>query len=183
MQETDKLPTIGPSINISKLPAGQEQEYFVDKEVEWVKEMLMELNEKATDRTPEMYLMKSFMDIDLKIKKKFKGSLGEFVLVRGKLKVEFMTSCVRTLREMKDYLDLDFKACFIDAVHENKPEYEEVIEIFEDNDLFDLYFYENRTVDLKKAIHEQIYLNINEYPVADPDAPLIFDIDPKMPKN
>lgn len=182
MQNNEKLPALGPVINIAKIPSHQSEDFFITKDEEWVKELLIELNSNATDRTPEMYLMKSFLDIKLNIKKKFKGSLGEFVLIRGHLNVEFMTSCVRTLKEMKDYIDVEFKACVIDSIHKDKPEYEEVIEIFEDNDVFDLYFYDNRTLDIRSIIHEQIYLNVNEYPILDKDTPLFPEVDPKISK-
>jgi hypothetical protein len=41
-----------------------------------------------------------------------------------------------------------------------------------DSEVRELYFYESRIADIKLLIHEQIYLNYNQYPVLDNDADL-----------
>lgn len=163
-------------INISKLPLNTTQEFDVNKDVDWVKALLVELNENATTKDSNDYLQNSFLNINLKVTKKFKGSLGEYVLVEGHVETEYFTECIRTLEEMTEELDFEFKAAFIDDLHKSEPEYEEETEIYLDNDLHELYFYNNRTCDLKEMVHELIYLYINQYPIKDAATPLNTDI-------
>lgn len=162
-------------INISKLPLNTTQEFDVNKDADWVKELLVELNENATTKDANDYLQNSFLNINLKVTKKFKGSLGEYVLVQGKVETEYFTECIRTLDEMTEELEFEFKAAFIDDLHESEPEYKEETEIYLDNDLHELYFYKNRTCNLKEMVHELIYLYLNQYPIKDPATPLDSD--------
>jgi uncharacterized metal-binding protein YceD (DUF177 family) len=159
-------------IIISKFPINSPQTYELDKSITWVRDILVELNENAENKLPEQYLEDSFLNIHLKVEKKFKGSYGEYLILSGNLETQYFTQCVRTLEEMRDHLELDFKACILDVIHSESEELQDQIEIFIDNDLYDLHFYENRSAMIKELIHELIYLNINKYPVSDADAEL-----------
>lgn len=163
-------------INITKLPLNSPQKFEVNKDVQWVKELLSELNENATTKDSTDYLHDSFLNINFQITKKFKGTLGEYLLIEGSVETEYFTECIRTLDEMTDELEFEFKAAFIDSVHESEPEYNEETEIYLDNDLYELFYYKNRCGDLKEMIHELIYLHINQYPIKDAATPLNTDI-------
>jgi uncharacterized metal-binding protein YceD (DUF177 family) len=171
-----KLNTLSHEISLSRIPSDSPAEYELDKHVDWVEKILRELNENATYRTPEMYLNSSSLDIKLSIKKKYRASIGEIVLIRANIAANYFTQCVKTLNEMKDQLLVEFKAAVIDANWENTPEYQETTEIFEDNDVHELYFYEKQKVNLYDIVHEQIYLNYDQYPTTEkPDDPQGMD--------
>jgi uncharacterized protein len=159
-------------INIPRFPLGKPQEYELDEKQPWVKDLLVELNENAESKLAEDYLADSHLEIKLKIEKKYRGSYGEYLLVSGSLDAHFFTQCVRTLAEMKDQVQVEFKACIIDNSFEENEEFEDQVDIFIDNEMYELHFYENRMANIKELIHEQIYLNINQYPVSDYDADL-----------
>lgn len=163
-------------INITKLPLNSTQDFEINKDVQWVKELLQELNENATTKDPNDYLHDSYLNINFKITKKFKGSLGEYILIEGTVESEYFTECIRTLDEMTDELEFDFKVAFIDDIHSSEPEYHEETEIYLDNDLYELFFYKNRNANLKEMIHELIYLYVNQYPIKDPSTPLNTNI-------
>lgn len=159
-------------LNVSKFPLDSKQSYNLNVQNPWVKAILIELNENAESKLPEEYLENSFLNIEMDIEKKHKGTYGEYLLVSCVVETEFSTQCVRTLQEMKDSLQMDFKACIIDHAYEAAEELEDQIDIFMDNDVWELHFFENRIASFKEIIHEQIYLNINQYPVSDYDAEL-----------
>lgn len=161
-------------INITKLGQNQERYFSLNKSQDWVRELLIELNEKADEKSPEDYLNQTSLNIGLDIKKIFDAREGEKLLVSGNLVAKYMTQCIRTLEPMEDELDLDIKACFIDSSNQDNDMYVDQTETFQENEMYDLYFYDNKKVKLSEMIHEQVFLNYNEYPVKDPDAELVW---------
>jgi uncharacterized metal-binding protein YceD (DUF177 family) len=161
--------TLPAKIQVSRVSGDSWSEYKMNKDTDWLGAMLNELNENATYRTPEMYFNSAYLDLDIKLKKKYRASMGEIVLLKCKLETTYYTQCVKTLGEMKDSLTLEFQAAFIHDHFENTPEYEESTEIFEENEVYELYYHRHGNVDLKEVIHEQIYLNYNQYPSLEPE--------------
>lgn len=159
-------------LNVSKFPLKAKQTYSLNEESPWVKSILMELNENAESKLPEEYLEQTYLKLELEVEKKHKGTYGEYLLINCVADTEYVTQCVRTLQEMKDSLHTEFKACIIDHAYEGGEELEDQVDIFMDQDVWELHFYENRIASLREIIHEQIYLNINQYPVSDYDAEL-----------
>lgn len=166
-------------INITKVPLNEVKESTLNKDCQWVKVLLMEMNEKATNKSPEAYLQNSSLDIAIKMQKKFSSNYGEYLLFNIKLEADFFTECVKSLEEMKDSIELEVKCAFIDQAHADDPEAADQTDIYLDNDMYELYYYENRTVDLAEMIHEQVYLNMNQYPTLEQDT----DVPPKSPKD
>lgn len=173
--ETKAENLLEAKINLRKFPASTPKYYELQTDNEWVKELLAELNEKAEEKSPEDYLAETSLSMQLEISKEFKQQYGEYLLVKGELEGKFVTQCVRTLEDMPDSIQLHIKACFLDRRFEKEEEFAEQLEIFEKDTVFELYFYDKGFIDLKEMIHEQIYLNINQYPVKDPDAPLHWE--------
>jgi uncharacterized metal-binding protein YceD (DUF177 family) len=160
------------TINIIKVQLNNEQHYQLDIEQDWIKELLIEMNEHATEKKPEEYLEDTFLDIDLTITKKYKEEMGEYLLVNGAMSSTYATECIRTLKPMTMDLDLEFRACFLDEKFEKDELYVDIDEVFEDGEVYELYFFSKNTIKLQEMIHEQIYLQYNQYPVLDPDAKL-----------
>jgi uncharacterized metal-binding protein YceD (DUF177 family) len=159
-------------LKVSKFPIDDEQHYKLDQKQPWIKDILLELNENADTRLPEEYLEDSLIFVDIRIIKKFKQTYGEYLLVSGSVRTEYFTQCIRTLGEMKDNLEIEFKACYLDNVYEENEELLDQVDIYMDGDVHELYFYEKKQADIKLLVHEQIYLNYNQYPVLDHDAEL-----------
>lgn len=170
MQKNDK---VGATISLVKLPANTAYEFDFDQETEWVKELLIELNENATDKTPEMYLKETSLKISGEVEKKNNSEMNEFLLVRGEIEAQYATECVRTLKPMKVDLNVPFKVCFVDESLATSELFAEIDETWVENDTYEIYFYSKRTVNFQEMIHEQIFLNYDQYPVLDADAKLL----------
>ena len=163
---------IAALVNIPKLSLDMTYSYELNKETSWIAELLTELNENAENKLPEEFFETSFINLELTVTKRFKGSLGEFLIVSGSLTTEYYTQCVRSLEDMKDSLEVEFKTCLIDMKFEQAEEFADQTDIFEDNDVHELYFFEKNKADIKEIIHEQIFLHINQYPIKDAESPL-----------
>lgn len=161
-------------LNIVKFPLNTAKFYKLDTQQDWVNQLLLELNEKAEDKSPEDFLKETSLDISVQIEKLFKKEYGEYLLIKVSLKTTYVTQCVRTLEDMSESLELDFQFCLVDKKMENDDEFTERLEIFEKDEMYDLYFYEKGFAELAEMIHEQVYLNVNQYPIKDPDAPLAW---------
>ena len=161
-------------VTISKVPSDNEVDYKLDKSVDWVLELLNELNKKGDFIPAERLIGSSHLDIDLKLKRNFTKEFGDYLLMDVKLDTEYHTECVRTLMPMKDTLKLEFKCCFLDKSFETDEKYVELTEIYMEKDVYELVFYGKKQANIKDAIHEQIYLNMNSYPVLNPDNEFIM---------
>lgn len=169
MQKHEKL---GAQINLLKLAANQTLDFEFDQETEWIKEMLVELNENATDKKPEEWLRETSLVAFGEITKKDKPEMGEYLLVNGTIEATYATECVRTLKPMKKDLDITFKVCFIDQAMAETELFKDLDETYVDNDVYEIYFYDKRTIEFKDMIHEQIFLNVDPYPILDADSKL-----------
>jgi uncharacterized metal-binding protein YceD (DUF177 family) len=163
---------IAQKINLIKIPANQEIEFELDQETDWVGHFLLEMNENATEKKPEDYFKETSIYIKGSIEKKNKNDMGEFLLAKGMIQADYATECVRTLRPMTVELDVPFKVVFIDEALANTELFSEIDETFVENDVYEIYFYSKRTVDFEEMLHEQIFLNYNQYPVLDADSKL-----------
>lgn len=163
---------IGAEINLVKIPANNHFEFEFDQETPWIKEILNELNENASEM-PKADLEKStHLHVAGSIEKKNKPEFGEYIITSGIISATYATECVRTLRPMTIDLNIPFKICFLDTSLEESEMLKDTDETWIENDVYEVYFYTKRIVDLKEMIHEQVFLNYNQYPVLDADSPL-----------
>ena len=169
MNKQDK---IGAKINLIKLAANNPIQFELDQDTDWVKEFLMEMNENATERTPEEYLEETSILISGEIEKKNKPDMGEFLIAKGIVEADYVTECVRTLKPMTVQLDVPFKIVFIDEALATSELFAGIDETYVENDVYEIYFYNKRTIDFQEMLHEQIFLNYNQYPVLDADSKL-----------
>ena len=169
MNKQDK---IGANINLVKIPANNPILFELDTETDWVKEFLLEMNENATEKSPEAYLDETSLFISGEIEKKTKNDMGEFLIVKGTIEADYATECVRTLKPMTVQLDIPFKVVFIDEALATSELFAEIDETYIENDVYEIYFYNKRTVDFQEMLHEQIFLHYDQYPVLDADSKL-----------
>ncbi len=170
MQKHDK---VAAQINLIKVPVNVPFEFDLDQDTDFIREILMELNENATDKTPEKYLEETYLDVTGEIEKKNNAEMNEFLQVKGTVIAKYATECVRTLKPMKVELEVPFKICFVDESLATSELFAEIDETWVENDVYEIYFYNKRTVEFQEMLHEQIYLNVNQYPVLDADAKLL----------
>lgn len=156
--------SISGQVNLAKLALNQSYSFNLNKEQDWVKELLMELNQDVNLLPPEMYLMHTNLNISLNLQKKYNNEVREYLIATGKVDAVYRTQCVRTLKEMPEELNFEFKVCFLDESLAQEPEYKDQTEAYVDNGIYELYFYKRRHVDLKEMLHENIVLNKNPYP-------------------
>jgi uncharacterized metal-binding protein YceD (DUF177 family) len=167
-----KQDKVSPKINLIKLAANNPISFELDQETDWVQEFLVEMNENATEKSPEAYLDETSILISGEMEKKNKTDMGEFLLVNGTIQVDYVTECVRTLKPMTVELDVPFKVVFIDESLATTELFADLDETYVENDVYEIYFYNKRTVDFQEMLHEQIFLNYNQYPVLDADSKL-----------
>jgi uncharacterized metal-binding protein YceD (DUF177 family) len=159
-------------INLIKLPANTRYEFELDQDTDWVRDILIELNENATEKTPEENLEETSIFIFGEIEKKNNLEMGEYLLASGTIEADYVTECVRTLKPMKVELTVPFRICFIDEELSKSELFHEQDETYVDNEIYELYFYNKRIVNFKDMLHEQVFLNYNQYPVLDADSKL-----------
>lgn len=152
-------------VNISKLPMNTPKQFKLTQDQDWVAALLRELNENS-DETSELR-EKTHLTLDLELTKKFDDSIGELVIVTGSFGSQFATKCVKTYQDMLDNVLGKVQACFIPKFLEKEDAYQDQTDIFINNDMHELYFHDRGRLDLAEALHEQIYLEVNQYPSLD----------------
>jgi len=170
MNKNDK---ISAQINLIKLPLNTEFNFDLDQDTDWVKKFLLELNEKASEKSPEEYLEETFIEISGEIEKKDKPEMNEVLLVRGTITATYATECIRTLKPMLMDMDVEFKICFVDESMATSELFADLDETYVENDVYQIYFHNKRTVNFEEMLHEQIFLNYEQYPVLDAESKLI----------
>jgi uncharacterized protein len=169
MQKHEK---IGAEINLLKLAANNTLDFEFEQDTDWIREMLLELNENATDKKPEEWLKETTLVAFGEMTKKDKPEMGEYLLVKGTIEATYATECVRTLKPMKVDLDVPFKVCFIDQSMAETELFKDLDETYVDNEVYEIYFYDKRTINFRDMIHEQIFLHVDPYPILDANSKL-----------
>jgi uncharacterized metal-binding protein YceD (DUF177 family) len=163
---------IGPEINLVKIPGNNQFEFHFDKKTPWIQEILNELNENASEVSEEDLKLKTHFELSGHLEKKNKADLGEYMLIEGVISTTYYTECIRTLKPMTVDLEVPFKICFLDESMEDSEMVQDTDEIWTDNQIYEIYFYSKRTIPFKDMVHEQVFLNYNQYPILDADSPL-----------
>jgi uncharacterized metal-binding protein YceD (DUF177 family) len=145
--------------NIAPIGVDQGLELDLDQTTPWLAQLLDELEEQA--EAPSQKRKISFRGT---LEKKHKGAFKEYLLLTGIVSASYATLCVSTGSPMTDSLEVEVHAVFIDQALEKEMELEEETELFINDDQYDLYYFDKKSVDLKSAISEYIFLNINHYP-------------------
>ncbi len=73
---------------------------------------------------------------------------------------------------MKVDLDIPFKIAFIDQGQSETELFKDIDETYVDGEVYEIYFYDNRTIEFKDMVHEQIFLHVDQYPILDADSKL-----------
>ncbi len=175
--------TLEAQVNMVRMPQNSTLTFKVDKNTAWVADILKELNEKATDKSPEEWLQETDLTVDITLKKCFKGELGEYLLAKGNISATYATECIRTLQPMKESFSAEFNTCFAAENVLESEEYAETGEIWVDGETRELYAHKRNLANIAEMIHEQAFLNYNHYPRLDADGPLNLDIPSDKPRQ
>lgn len=181
---TNPTKPLPAQLNIIKIPLNVETDFQVTEETEeWVKEILVEMNENSTEISVEENLESTFLHVTGTYEKKFTPEYNEYLLMTIKVDTEYATECIRTLKPMKVEMELEFKVCFISETLAESEEFKEIDESFFDGEVYELYFYTKKTAAIQEMIHEQIYLNYNQYPILDAESEIFVSEDEEATKQ
>ena len=153
--------TLEAKLNLIKFPTNTALTYELDENVMWVQNLLREMNETATDKKPDEWLLETSLHIQIELTKKFKNEYGEYLLAKGNFQCTFATESVRTLNPVKETMDVDFKACFL---HEPLLKTEEFEDIDENDLLYDkeVVYYDKIITEIKETIKNEL-AGLNQY--------------------
>jgi uncharacterized protein len=154
---------LGPEIRIGQFGQDQESSYFLTPKTEWVGELLNELQESLEqDEVPT----DSSLKVDLTLANKESTTLNEHFVIKGRFYGTFHTACIRCLIPTPQSVDSQFACCFLPDHLEKAAEYEEVNEVYCDEQNMELYFTEPKgRIDLKELVHEQLFMTIEPLPI------------------
>jgi len=137
------------------------EEYDVNESTGWVNELLVELQEENDN---ENSLPPAAMHIHATITNKSDRILNEHFILKSKLEAKFHLPCVRCLHPLQQELNLDLSAAFLHDTKEKMPEYAESTTVFADGKEMELYFYNKGFIQVKEFFHEQIFMEIDQFP-------------------
>lgn len=156
---------LGATLNTRKMRSNTWLEFSLSKNSDWVKNLLLELNENAEEMSPEQQLATSELNLEIQLKKANKSSIGDYLLCSTKVSSTFNTQCVKTGSIMNDSLDFSVKICFLPEHLSNQEEFLDQTEYYTDGEIYELYYLnKNDEAPLKEAIREQLFLNLDFYP-------------------
>lgn len=161
--EKPVLDDITAVIKLGKYSFDETVDYELDENCHWVNGLLDEL-EEGTDRSEEDY-KQGAISCNLTLKRKSGKPFGDHLLVKGDMKASYTTPCVRCLKLTPLTVDFDFQTCFIPSHLEKEPEFEELDEIFTENEEFALYFHNKGDADIAEMVHENLFMNVDHFPL------------------
>lgn len=145
--------------NIAPIGVDQGLELDLDQTTPWLSELLDELEEQADGPSPKRQI-----HFRGSLEKKHKGAFKEYLILTGTVSATYATLCVSSGSPMSEELEVEVHAVFIDQMLEKEMELEEETELFINDDQYDLYYFDKKSVDIKSVISEYLFLNINHYP-------------------
>jgi hypothetical protein len=143
---------------------GQSQDFTLDKKTPWVQRCLNELILNLEEEDKQKGIDSSVLHLNLKIIRKSIPEYDDVFLLTGDLKLSFLTYCVKSMQLMPQDLSVPLKCCFIHESFQEKEEYADVIEIFVEGDMQELFFYTDTEIDLMGCVMEIIEVHKNPYP-------------------
>jgi uncharacterized protein len=147
----------GEKISVAKLPLDTTQEFSVDQSTPWVAEILEEICEGKSGVGE--------LTVEFQVTRGQSSELDEYIWIAAEVDFQGHRTCVRCLEPTLKPGHLEFEACVLDANLENNELYQESETVVCQNREMELYFYEQRMVNLKQILHEQIFVHYDYYPL------------------
>ncbi|MDA8791894.1 hypothetical protein N9N67_01540 [Bacteriovoracaceae bacterium] len=139
-------------------------DFNLNKETPWVLSCLKQLIGHLDIDDQTQALEESRLELNFSLTKKYKHEYGDVLILQGELELSFTTYCVKSLQTMNESLSLPINCCFLHQSYQEKEEFADIIEIFVDGNIFELFFYNDLSVDVKACIDEIIEVNKSPYP-------------------
>lgn len=149
---------------LSSFTPGQPKLFDLDESVDWLGELLSELNEELSSDELQELDEDFFVTFTGEALRKTTGKLEDHVKFNGKLSAVFGTKCINSGKPMVDNIDIEVKFVVIDNELIIRYGYEEETTLFVDDDDYELYTTQDNRFDIKEIIHEFIWLNKDQYP-------------------
>jgi uncharacterized protein len=159
-------------LNLNKFPASTTKFYELNHEQDWLKTLLLELSEKVEEKSIEEKMASTNISAEFEIIKKFKQEYGDYILIKGHVIANYLAQCVRTLEWMDETVEIEVQVAFLAGHLEKTEAFQDLLEIYETGDMYELYYFQKGIADIEEMIHEQIFLHVNQYPIKDSEAPL-----------
>jgi uncharacterized metal-binding protein YceD (DUF177 family) len=153
-----------PEMPVHKFSNDIIEEYDITETTGWVQELLTELQE---ENDTDVILPPATMHIHATITSKTNRVLAEHFILKSTLEAHFHLPCIRCLHPLKQEMKLELMAAFLHETKENLPEYQESTTIFTEGNEMELYFYGKATIQIKEFFHEQIFMEVNQFPKCD----------------
>lgn len=148
-------------INVKSMPMGQTQFFTYDLKTNWVEEIL---KEAQSDSTPDPDT-KSYLEVDIEVTRHQAPTLGDYLVVEGKLKSVYQVPCVRCLENAVVDMDTNFSVCVMDENLEDDEAFQGLDSYILNDKEYQLYYTEKRQFDLHNCIHEQYFMNTEYLPL------------------
>lgn len=133
--------------------------------VKWVKDLLDELNSDVLEEDRSLITDQGSFQIEFDIKRGRTSDYMEYVLATGELNAQYNFSCVRCLKMDQKTINRKFNAAFIDEIKADSPEYEDQTSIYLENEERELFFFQNKVLNFRDFIHEQLFYEHDSYPL------------------
>ena len=150
-------------IKISRIKLNEELSFKIDKNEKWLNHILADL-EKDVDSAKTS---NSRIIVDLLIKRKNNSSLKDYLIISGKIRGSYLTPCIRCLDITTQTIKSKIKVCFINDTYKNDPEFKNETDFYLDGETMDISFFKKSEVNIKEMVNEQIYLNLQRFPLHD----------------
>jgi uncharacterized protein len=149
---------------ISKLRDEQVNSFKLTPEnTPWLESVLDNIKKEfEPEQTPEGV---ESIEVNLTLKRDSNAEVGEYLYVEGVAKGGYQATCVRCLIDTPQSFEKEFKGAYINKRYEDDPEYEDIDEIFVNNETADLFFHDRGKADLVDVVTEACFLGTNRYPL------------------
>jgi uncharacterized metal-binding protein YceD (DUF177 family) len=165
MADQEPLSDIKPIIKLNAYGFDETTEYVLNEDCTWVAALFNELEEEVDREEPDY--SKGFISLDLTVKRKSAKPFGDHLLVAGNFNAKYFAPCIRCLKLTQQELSAEFRSGYIHGRNEKEPEFEELDDIFADNEEWSLYFYDKGQADIAEMAHEHLFINIEHFPLYD----------------
>jgi len=151
-------------IRINKIKFDVDEKLKFSDQNDWFREILKELNEDfeigEIENSGSQILFNGF------VSKVNDSRYKDVVLLSGKLHARHLALCGVSGDIIEEEIEIDIMAAFLSLEIRDKYSLQEELNIFIQNETYDLFYYEQNRLDLKSVMHEYIFLNKNPYPQA-----------------
>jgi hypothetical protein len=149
--------------NLAKLPLNTPEALWVDNTQDWMGAILDEMNEGFDQSEREE--VKSFMRFKGEIHKVNDPRMEEVVIIKGELSARICAICGRSGDLIGDEIDIQINAALLEQQIIQKRQLEEEVNVWVQNEEYDLFTYEQNKVDIVPMLKEYVYMNKNPYPM------------------